>query len=96
MFGNRRKEIALAVVDELAKHLDSPLIGDPDLIRGIFAGVCLRTGFLPTERDARKIFLRIQKEIAVRLLACAPRGHDPDSHSGSAKMSLEAAGASRA
>jgi hypothetical protein len=74
MFGNRRKEIALAVVDEIGKHLGSPLVGDPDFIRGIFAGECFRTGFLPSERDARKIFLRIEREISNRARAATPRG----------------------
>ena len=63
MFRTKRKKIAIEVVDEIAKYLATPLVGDPEFLRGIFAGVCLRCGFKPTERDARRIFELVEKEV---------------------------------
>jgi hypothetical protein len=68
MWFNRRKEIASAMIDEIAKYADQPLVvGKPDFLLGIFADVCLRSGFLPTEVDSRKIFRRVEREIKARM-----------------------------
>jgi hypothetical protein len=69
MFKKRKQqEIALAVVDEIAKNLGGPVVGAPDFLLGIFRDVCVRSDFAPTERDARRIFQRIQHEITLRQL----------------------------
>jgi len=69
MFKKRRdRKIAIAVVDEIEKYLGSPLVGDPDFLRGIFSGICFQCGFTPTERDARRIFERVQAEMKLRQL----------------------------
>jgi hypothetical protein len=65
-FKKRERKIAIEVVDEIGRHLGNPLVGDPDFLRGIFASVCLRSNFIPTERDARRIFERVRDEMTLR------------------------------
>ena len=64
----RIREIAIAVVDEIGRHLEDPLIGEPDFLRGVFAGACIRSNFTPTERDARRIFEHVKDEMMLRQL----------------------------
>jgi len=54
------------VVDEIGKNLGSPLVGAPDFLLTLFKDVCDRSGFTPREKDARRIFGYIQKEVALR------------------------------
>jgi hypothetical protein len=68
--GRKRQQIALAMIDEIAKYVDHPMVvGKPDFLRGIFADVCLRSDFLPSEVDARKIFRRVEREIKAGISA---------------------------
>jgi hypothetical protein len=68
MFKKKRlRKIAIAVVDEIGKqYLGTPLLSEPDFVRGIFASVCLRLNFIPTEDDTRLIFEQMKDEIMLR------------------------------